>query len=221
MRWHLKNHRQLGLTFVELLIILAVVCLLCALLYPPARGCKGKAPRIACVNNLKQVALSELVWANDRSSEELPAQLSTNSGGLRELLVEGGLARYYQSLSNELTSPRILACPSDSRKPTDDFAALTTNHLSYFLNLDAILGTNFSAVFHGDRQIEFTPPRRGPSITLSNGTDIRWAKGIHSKDDQGGNAASVDGSVQSVASRADVEEVFRVARQGGHRFVFP
>ena len=44
----------------------------------------------------------------------------------------------------------------------DGIALLTTNHLSYFLNLDAMSGIDASTAVNGDRHIAFTPTRQGP-----------------------------------------------------------
>ena len=108
---------------------------------------------LACVNNLKQVMLGQIVWANDHPSTNLPA----SDTGFGRLLSSGDIASYYKTLSNELLSPKILAGPADSRKPAGDFRSLTTNHLSYFLNLDATSGIDASTAINGDRHITFTP----------------------------------------------------------------
>jgi len=57
---------------------------------------------------------------------------------------------------------------------------LTTNHLSYFLNLDASAGSEgctltaaeASTVLHGDRQIAFKPTARGPIVTITTNLSI-------------------------------------------------
>jgi prepilin-type N-terminal cleavage/methylation domain-containing protein len=214
-----QNHqRQSALTLLELLIVIAVLSVLCALLLPRGR-CKGKSPQVACLNNLKQVVLGEIIWANDHgATDSLRAQLSTNAAGLREPLLRDGLARYYQALSNELVSPKILTCPSDRRRVVNDFAALNTHHLSYFLNMDVGAAANSTAL-HGDRQIEFTPQSHGGFVTLSPNTRVRWAKGIHSRNgDAVGSVAYPDGSVQTVSDGADA---FAAAKQAGHRLIFP
>jgi type II secretory pathway pseudopilin PulG len=216
-----QRRRCHGLTLLELLLIVVALAILVGLLLPGFPGTRGKAPSTVCVVNLKQLTLAELVWANDHGRESLPAQLSTNVSGLREIALSRDLTGYYKAISNELASPRILSCPSSRRGCVDEFVDLTTNHLSYFLNADATLSTNYSTVLHGDRQIEFTPPARGAIVRLGPDTAPRWTKGIHYKDDQDGNIAHTDGSVQRTSSGAEIRDVFHSSIQAGHRLVFP
>ena len=83
------------------------------------------------MNNLRQVALGEIVWSNDHRSTNLPA----GDAGFGWLLSSGDITSYYLALSNELVSPKILACPSDSRNDmihSGDFVnpAGLTDHLA-------------------------------------------------------------------------------------------
>lgn len=70
-----------------------------------------KARRVACVNNLKQLGLSLQTWA-------------ANNGDL--------LPPDILSMSNELTSTKVLICPADlSHVPANDWGSFTTANLSY------------------------------------------------------------------------------------------
>ena len=216
-----KHRRHRGFTLIELLLVLATVGILVGLLMPACHGTRGRGPSIVCLNNLKQLTLGEIVWANDRGHAPLPAQLSTNVGGLREIALSARLKDYYKAISNEVVSPRVFTCPSNRLDPVDEFAALTTNHLSYFLNADATFSTNDVVVLHGDRQIEFTPAAREAVHRLEPNTKLGWAKGIHFKKDQSGNVAHTDGGVYRVFSKAEIQEFFQTASQAGHRIVLP
>jgi prepilin-type N-terminal cleavage/methylation domain-containing protein/prepilin-type processing-associated H-X9-DG protein len=220
MRLHLKNRRRTGLTFVELLVVLAVISVLFALLYPTSRGCKEKGPVTACVNNLKQVALSEIVWANDHEPTNVFfAQRSTNAGGFRELLLPGSLPHFYRALSNELVNPRILTCPSDSRKPTEDFASLTTNHLSYFVNMDVRSEAEITTALHGDRHITFNPAARGQVVTLTTNLSLGWTRRVGHGNI--GNIAFADGSVAKSTDRDLIESLMVPSRVSVQRVLFP
>jgi hypothetical protein len=70
-----------------------------------------KAKRAQCVNNLKQIGLAARVWANDHQ-EVHPADFLT--------------------MSNELSTPKILVCPSDSaRKAAETWQNFNNANLSY------------------------------------------------------------------------------------------
>lgn len=77
----------------------------------PIAAVKEKANRIRCVNNLKQIGLAARIWANGRR-EVHPAD--------------------FLIMSNELATPKILVCPSDSvRKAADTWQNFNNANLSY------------------------------------------------------------------------------------------
>jgi len=213
--------RRSGLTAIDVLIVVVTLCLLVLFLLPRGgTNCKSKAPLTACGSQLKQLALAEIVWANDHEPTNIFfAQRSTNAGGFRELLSPGSLPHFYRALSNELIDPRLLTCPSDSRKPTEVFASLTTNHLSYFVNMDARSEAESSIAIHGDRHITFNPAARGQVVTLTTNLSLGWTK----KTGHGsvGNLAIADGSVAKATDRDLREYLLFPSRQTAHRLLFP
>jgi hypothetical protein len=114
-----------------------ITLLLAALLLPALARAKGKAQSISCVNNMKQIGLSFRTWAIDNDGNN-PFNLSTNKGGTLELSMPGSdgfdrnAAFHFQVMSNELSTPRILVCPADSkRQPALDFTSLRPENVSY------------------------------------------------------------------------------------------
>jgi hypothetical protein len=221
MKLSQTTNPNLGLTFPEFLVVVALLCLLVALLFPTLAKSRN-ANRTACSNNLRQIVLAENVWPGDASPPDaLPYSTPTNDGGLRELVIQGELARYYQTFSNELVSTRVLTCPADNRSPATNFVSLTTNHLSYFLNIDAPPGGQDVIALHGDRRISLSPASSERIITLTTNTSGRWASGIHSKADEVGNLAFPDCSVRSASNRDLTEALFSPAQKVPQRLLFP
>ncbi len=112
----------------------------------------SRAQSVTCENNLKQIGLAFKVWALDHDGE-FPFNVSTKSGGSQERCDRGsdGLDRnaalHFTVLSNELSDPKILACPADATKqPASDFSTLEALNVSYQLRS----GTNISDATPGD-----------------------------------------------------------------------
>jgi len=79
----------------------------------PFAEAKGRAQRIACISNIKQIGLAARMWAND-NKEIMPSD--------------------FLSISNELGSPKILTCPADTaRIQAASWLGFDGNSVSYEL----------------------------------------------------------------------------------------
>ncbi len=144
---------------VELCATIAALFLLAAVALPVLAQPFSRSQRLQCLNNLRQIGQAYQAWGNDHG-DEFPFYVVPSQGGLRGA-PEASRA-YYQLavLSNQLSSPKILACPSDSATLAANFGAgpegllhgiYQDNAVSYFVSHGRI--ANGPELLSGDRNI--------------------------------------------------------------------
>jgi prepilin-type N-terminal cleavage/methylation domain-containing protein len=194
-------------TLTELLVVIFVVAVMVALILPMLAAAKrGGGPN--CANMLKQIGLSFRIWEGD-NGDKYPMQVSVTNGGAMELALAGDVAGIFRSMSNELSTPKVLVCPNDAGRHYATNFTTDLNHqtISYFVGLDA--EDKFpQMILSGDDNLEVNSVRVRPGIlNLSPNTSVEWTENerhglpqqwsIHKQHYRLGNIGLADGSVLS------------------------
>lgn len=200
------NSSRRGFALIDFLVTLAVVLILAAALLPILAGNHIKTSRIGCVNDLKQVGLAFRIWAGD-NGDKYPIFVPVESGGTMGLTNGMDTYRHFQVMSNELSTPKIVYCPNDTRTAATNFTQFNNQNVSYFVGLDAN-ETNTAMFLAGDRNLTSDRPTASGVLSLSPGQKLGWSAQMHT---YRGNVLLADGSVMTYSNSAAVTDAFRAS----------
>jgi len=114
-----------------------------------------------------------------------------------EFVVSGETFRHFQVMSNELSTPKVIVCPSDTRSAATNFTTGFSNtNVSYFVGVDAEEGKT-QMLLVGDRNIVNGKDPANGMLELTTNNPAKWTRAMHNGT---GNIALADGSVQHVTT---------------------
>jgi len=117
-----KLMKSRAFTLIELLVVIAIIAILAAILFPVFAQAREKARQTSCTSNMKQIALSLQMYAQDYDERFFASgQLPLTKGepppagdGTNIVKMMGGGTSYF--VQPYIKNTQIFTCPSDDKQ---------------------------------------------------------------------------------------------------------
>jgi prepilin-type N-terminal cleavage/methylation domain-containing protein len=107
----MRHNVKTGFTLIELLVVIAIIAILAFLLLAAVSSAGGKARRITCINDLRQINLGARMYSDD-SNDKSP---KPTSGVLNPYSAYKALMKSYVGLRGQSSEKdKLFACPADT-----------------------------------------------------------------------------------------------------------
>jgi hypothetical protein len=214
-----------GLTGLESMVLVVGMFALLVFLLPAFARTKCKCIHTNCVSNLRQIGTAFRLWADDNDgyypmhfvgNPNYP-QLIPATSWLGQTQDYADAYVYFKAMSNELSTPKLVACPGDTRTVATSFACLLNSNVSYFAGLDAMEKVP-DMLLAGDRNVMVRGMTVSPGfISITNTNGVGWSKKIHN---ESGDVTLADGSAQKFSSPQLQQHLLKTGTNV-NRLVFP
>lgn len=109
-------HTRRPFTLIELLVVIAIIAILAAIIFPVFAQARGNARKMACLSNLRQIGMANLMYAQDNDDFPVwggdPPDLNANAwGGNTDV---ANMRPQHEVLMPYMKSKEIWRCPADT-----------------------------------------------------------------------------------------------------------
>jgi len=124
-----------GFTFVELLVVLAIMVVLIAILLPCVSRARQQAETVQCTSNLRQVGMALLIYADEPDGCLFPDHMGWDSDHVGPVYPDDGSPGEFHDVWPlvvfNVWNPPILLCPAD-QQPAGQHSYILNEHMSYY-----------------------------------------------------------------------------------------
>ena len=140
-----------GFTLVELLVVIAVISILMAVLFPVFQSARESARRTSCQSNLRQIGLAIFQYADD-FDDQVPPPYSLNDKTTTGMDVRWFLTYSFATgtydftsgyLQPYLKSSQIKTCPDATGIPGTDYESSYGVNFTYLSTLSSVDGIDY------------------------------------------------------------------------------
>lgn len=98
----MKTNGRKGFTLIELIVVIAIICILVAILMPVFASARAHARQASCISNCRQLALAVTIYAGDNDDTLPPQQVARPAQ-----------AFWYDLVAPYVKNKGVFLCPSD------------------------------------------------------------------------------------------------------------
>ena len=170
-------NRRKGFTLIELLVVIAIIALLLSVILPSLRRAKEAAQRVVCRNHLKNIGLSNEIYATENDGAFVPINDPSLGSGRSQWVVNRAFRGILQLNNKQESATSNYNTPDDYLCPTDKISTDKANAggggvlLSYAYN---VTDWGWSHMAAGNYVGHKTSTLKVPGTKLSFADSVDW-----------------------------------------------
>ena len=198
----MQSNQRRAFTLVEMLVVIAIIAILAALLFPALRGVRAKGMETDCANNLRQMGVALYQYASTYGGSFPLATANSHAGGQVNLI--GALSESISTNAPAWYCRRYLAYNG-----VDPTASMITNGIGYFywaFHSSYTSGLDMNARTNEWMSLGYASPSNSPMVLMTDRftTNVQYHFGADFKaqsTDKGTHALVTGGAVRKIAPR--------------------